>query len=73
MKNLCLHNDDILEKFKKDWLLNKKYIAEKDTLFDKNLCFYSVSINRFFLSKSVSQSPVRGKNPSNTSRSFSLK
>ena len=29
MKKLCLHNVDILEKFKKDWALNKKYIAEK--------------------------------------------
>ena len=26
----CLYNVDILEKFKKDWALNKKYIVEKD-------------------------------------------
>ena len=30
MKNLCLYNADILEKFEKDWALNKKYIVEKD-------------------------------------------
>ena len=28
MKNLRLHYVDILEKFKNDWALNKKYIAE---------------------------------------------
>ena len=56
------------------WLaLLYKYIAEKDTLFDEHFCFYSVSIHRFFLSKSVSQSPVVDKNPPNTSQSFSLK
>ena len=30
MKNLLLHNVDILEKILKDQTLNKKYIAEKD-------------------------------------------
>ena len=30
MKNLPLHNVDILEKFLKDYTLNKKYMAEKD-------------------------------------------
>ena len=30
MKNLGLHNVDILQKFLKDYSLNKKYIAEKD-------------------------------------------
>jgi hypothetical protein len=30
MKNLCLHNVDILEKFLKDWALIKNIIAEKD-------------------------------------------
>ena len=30
LKNLRLHNVDILEKFSKDWAFNKKYIAEKD-------------------------------------------
>ena len=29
MKNLCLYNVGILEKFLKDYALNKKYIAEK--------------------------------------------
>ena len=32
MKNVRLHNVDILEKFLKFWALNKKYIAEKDDL-----------------------------------------
>ena len=32
MKKMCLHNDDILEKFLKDSELNKKYIAEKNQL-----------------------------------------
>ena len=32
MKNCPLHNVDILEKFLKDWVLNKKYIAEKDDI-----------------------------------------
>ena len=30
MKNMCFHNVDILEKYLKDWAINKKYIAEKD-------------------------------------------
>ena len=30
IKNLCLYNVDILEKFLKDWAKNKKYIADKD-------------------------------------------
>ena len=30
VKNLFIHNVDILEKFLKDWALNKKFIAEKD-------------------------------------------
>ena len=30
MKNSRLHNVDNLEKFLKDWALNKKCIAEKD-------------------------------------------
>ena len=30
MKNLFLHNVDILEKLLKDWAVNKKYIAEND-------------------------------------------
>ena len=30
MKNLLLHNVDILEKFLKDLALDKKYMAEKD-------------------------------------------
>ena len=30
MKNLRLHNADILEELLKDQALNKKYIAEKD-------------------------------------------
>ena len=30
MKNMRLHNVDILEKFLKDQALNKKYIPEKD-------------------------------------------
>ena len=38
IKNLSLHNVDILEKLLKDQALNKKYIAEKDdfemTLWD---------------------------------------
>ena len=29
-ENLRIHNVDILEKFLKDYALNKKYIAEKD-------------------------------------------
>ena len=32
MKNVHLHNVDILEKFLKGWALNKKYIAEKNDL-----------------------------------------
>ena len=32
LKNLCLHNVDILGKFLKDQTLNKKYIAEKDDI-----------------------------------------
>ena len=32
MKNLCLHNVEILDKFLKDQALNKKYIAEKDDI-----------------------------------------
>ena len=39
MKNLCLHNANILEKFKKGWALNKKYIAEKDD-FDIFRCLF---------------------------------
>ena len=30
MKKLCLYDVDILEKFFKDYALNKKYIEEKD-------------------------------------------
>ena len=30
MKNSRLHNVDILEKFSKDYALNKKYIAENN-------------------------------------------
>ena len=30
IQKLCLHNVYILEKFYKDWALNKKYIVEKD-------------------------------------------
>ena len=30
MKNVCLYNVDVLEKFLKDQALNKKYIAKKD-------------------------------------------
>ena len=30
MKNMCLRNVNILEKFLKDSALNKKYITEKD-------------------------------------------
>ena len=30
MKNMCLHNVVILEKFKKNWAFNQKIIAEKD-------------------------------------------
>ena len=30
LKNLRLHTVEILEKFLKDWALNKKHIAEKD-------------------------------------------
>ena len=33
MKNLRLHNVDILKKFIKDKELNKKYISEKDEFF----------------------------------------
>ena len=29
MKNLCLHNFDILKNTLKDWALNKKFIKEK--------------------------------------------
>ena len=32
LKNLLLHNVDILEKFKKDYTLDKKNIAEKDDI-----------------------------------------
>ena len=29
IKKFSLHNIDIFEKFKKDWVLNKKFIAKK--------------------------------------------
>ena len=32
IENLCLHNDDILEKFWKNWEINKKNIEKKDDL-----------------------------------------
>ena len=61
MKNLLLHNVDILEKFLKDLALNKKYMAEKDDLMwtfmtskvilyvVKNLRHHNVSIHRFLV------------------------
>ena len=39
MTNLHLHNVDILEKFLKDYALNKIYIAEKDE-FEILICPY---------------------------------
>ena len=60
IKNLCLYNVDIFEKFYKDWAFNKRYITEKDDFqslrmtFEailhlmKNLRLYIVSIHRIF-------------------------
>ena len=59
IKNVCLYNVDILEKFKKDQALNIKYIVEKDNFkilrwpyvtfevilnFMKKLCLHIISI-----------------------------
>ena len=43
--DLRLHDVDILEKFLKDWVLNKKYIV---LYLMKTFCLYNVSNHRNF-------------------------
>ena len=48
MKNLCLHNLDILKTYLKDYSLNQKYIAEKDVF--EILRWPFVTFNDLYLS-----------------------